>query len=111
MAEREARRVPALPPVEHPDRPLGHRVALEDVLAVVLELDVRGAAGHDAGHVSVPALGLVPLHLFPLGLEEECVTITNKNLAVLFFSGFPFSLNGYIVQYVQCNLSLNEVAP
>ena len=60
--------LPALLPVEHPDRPLGDGVVLEDVLAVVLELDVLGAGGHDAGDVPVPALRLVPLHDLSLGL-------------------------------------------
>ena len=60
--------LPALLPVEHPDRPLGDGVVLEDVLAVVLELDVLGAGGHDAGDLPVPALRLVPLHDLSLGL-------------------------------------------
>ena len=60
--------LPALLPVEHPDRPLGHRVVSEDVLAVVLELDAPGAGCHDARDLSISTFRLMLLHGLPLGL-------------------------------------------
>ena len=60
--------LPALLPVENPDRLLGHRVVPEDVLAVVLELDAPGAGGHDARNLSVSTFRLMLLHRLPLGL-------------------------------------------
>ena len=90
---------PALPPVEHPHRPLGDGVVLEDVLAVVLELDILGAGCYNAGDVSVSALCFVILYCPSFGLLPYLFTLLInlhffKDLLLKFLDGISWFLIG-----------------